>query len=145
MKVFRNNNCYVTVHDLFKRELPSYFKLDIPVIYENGFIVITDQKSIDYLKEREDILNYDDVKSLTEDELNEKVNDAYITMDNYAKKWMDSNDNKTIVSEDRKYLSKTFISLSIYNEIKNYQCNRISTDKSIESITNKDYKLSRII
>ena len=135
MKIFRNNKCYLIGNNIFRRKLPEYFEFDIPKGHEGEYIVVSEPNSIEYVRNREDLLNYDVVGSLNSDELNNKINEAYSLMDNYFKVWLDEDDiNDLKLDNEEIYRYRTLVYISLYNELKTYKNNKELIDNRVKTL-----------
>lgn len=98
MKVFRNNKIYVQKNDIMfafnhSNSIPSviinqFFK-GIVIVDDNNrmdFVSFEDKAAIDYFSKLDYIINYDDYKNLTVEELDEKLKVLIETIDTIATK-----------------------------------------------------------
>lgn len=87
MKIFKNNLCYVNYGDLARYQLPTYLQLEKLAYNSDEFLVFSDQKSINYIKNRLDIIDYNDVCNLDDKELDAMINLAYQNWQDYINNW----------------------------------------------------------
>ncbi len=66
MRVFREGICIVSKDELFKCSLPDYLVFDREV---EGMYITSDADTISYIRGRISILNYDEVMSLSKEQL----------------------------------------------------------------------------
>ena len=62
MKIIVNNTCFVNIDDLIGKNIPKFFIIER---LDSNYIVIKDVKSIEYIKNRKDILDYFDLCNLS--------------------------------------------------------------------------------
>ena len=129
MKVIRNNILYVEAHDLNNAEISNYDSND-------KLIEISDINKIELIKNREDILDYDYIKSLTSNELNELLNEIKKKHDVLCLKYLKSSQfNRKLLDKDLDYKNIMKKYKYLYDELKNY----INNKKEI------DYKFSKVL
>ena len=90
MKVFKDGLCYVDITDLTRYPLPSFISLEKECYTENEMAIFSDIDSIEYIKNREDILDYSLVCNLSEEELDSKVKETHDNLEKIASKWLES-------------------------------------------------------
>ena len=129
MKVIRNNILYVEAHDLNNIEISNYDSNDT-------LIEISDINKIELIKNREDILDCDYIKSLTSNELNELLNEIKKKHDVLCLKYLKSSQfNRKLLDKDLDYKNIMKKYKYLYDELKNYINNK-------EEI---DYKFSKVL
>ena len=70
MKIIVNNTCFVNIDDLIGKSIPKFFIIER---LDSNFVVIKDVKSIEYIKNREDILDYFDICNLSMKEVDSLI------------------------------------------------------------------------
>ena len=87
MKIIRDNKVYVNIQDIIYLKLLPEFVLNefIHSNYNNDLIEFTNPLSIDFFKSREDILDYDLVVNLSNEELDKLINDLTKKLNNNTK------------------------------------------------------------
>ena len=70
MKIIVNNTCFVNIDDLIGKSIPKFFIIER---LDSNFVVIKDVKSIEYIKNREDIIDYFDICNLSMKEVDSLI------------------------------------------------------------------------
>ena len=139
MKVFVNEVCYVNMHDLLNKPIPLFIKLDKDFYEGSEIIKITGEQAIEYMKNRSDIIDYDDVKDLTSEELELKIKESYKKLENYANRWYNAKYYRRKGNEiDKKFLDDYKLAEVIYNELLNYQKNKNEIDNIGDKLVHQD-------
>lgn len=136
MKVIRNNILYVEAHDLNNIEILNYDSNDT-------LIEISDINKIELIKNREDILDYDYIKSLTSNELNELLNEIKKKHDVLCLKYLKSSQfNRKLLDKDLDYKNIMKKYKYLYDELKNYINNKEEIDHKFSKVlSNSDITL----
>ena len=141
MKVVRNGVCYVDFLDIVRYPTPSYLVFD-KVIYEKGeFVTFKDQMCIDYIMGRSDILDYDEVASISPEELEAKYQDAKKRLNAKAKRILETPlERQHIIYRDREFMNG-------YNDLKHrtadlgyYKEHKDEVDKRMSSLSKTTQK-----
>lgn len=129
MKLIRNNVCYVGAKDLVREPLPK-FKDPLPDCSgDNDYIAFKSEEAINYFKEREDIIDYDSISSLSEEELDNTINEIHKKINEMALRWLSSSQNEREQLYKDKKLTKRQRTLSYaYESLRDYQNNRERID-----------------
>ena len=125
MKVFINDKCYVNVFDLYRKDMPSYLRDNIENYGMNDFVEIRYNSAKIIIKNREDILDYNDILFCSDSEIKRKIKDLKFKI--ICSEFVNINDNNKYVN-----ISKTDIYKAIYNELKRYLANNKEINKEIE-------------
>ena len=138
MKIFRNDICYVNIEDLLRCELPKYLVFD-KVTYEKGdFVIFEDQKSIDYVKNRKDILDYDKVCFLDEIGLNLKIKEVEKILEPFILRWTNTPSKmRKDLYKDLEYVKNYTFYRDAYYDLVDYKSNREKIDNKINEIINQ--------
>ena len=132
MKVFRGSICYVDFTDITRFAVPSYFVMN-QKIYEDGeMVVIDDPKSIEYIRNREYILDFDEISKLDEQELDLRIKEAHDLLEMYAKRLLDLPIflRNNLYKED-KFMNEYKIKQYIYYSLLDYKLNKKKIDNTI--------------
>jgi len=139
MKIFRNGFCYVDHTDLERFPLPNALMMEIreQLVIEDDFLIFREQVNLNYLKDKKEILDYDEVANLSREKIDKLYQEAKRKLNIYAKRWLDTpSESRKRLSADPIY-SKNYV---IYNyrtqDLKNYIDNRESIDKRIDRNVN---------
>lgn len=82
MKIIVNNTCFVNIDDLIGKSIPKFFIIER---LDSNFVVIKDVKSIEYIKNRKDILDYFDLCNLSLKEVDNLIKKLYKNSDSNKK------------------------------------------------------------
>lgn len=86
MKIIVNNTCFVNIDDLIGKSIPEYFIIER---LDSNFVVVKDVKSIEYVKNRKDILDYFDLCNLSLKEITNLIKKIHKYKDNDKRVIMD--------------------------------------------------------
>ncbi len=139
MKVFRDNVCYVDFIDITRYAVPSYFVMDKKVYEDGEMVVLNDSRSIEYIRNREDILDFDDVSKLDEQGLNFKIKETHDLLETYAKRLLDLPIHlRNLLYSDESFRKEYKIKKYIYYSLLDYKQNKESINNFIlKFISNK--------
>ena len=73
MKSFKKNACVVAFKDLICRKLPNDISFDKDSYTENDYVILTRSQDVEYVRSREDIVDYDSIKSLSLNQLDKMI------------------------------------------------------------------------
>ena len=135
MKIFRDGKCYVNIIDLTRYPIPSYFVIDKSFCVGNDMVIIDEEKSMEYIKNRQDILDYDSIHDLSEKELDLKIKQVYLLLDSYAKKYLNTPlELRVKLYKDDKYIRGYKFHEYVYYDLLKYQNNRKEIDDYVSGI-----------
>lgn len=137
MKVFKDEICYVDYLDLVRYPVPVYFRLDSYIIDKNDMAIVTDLNSVEYIKNRKDILDYNEVSVLSNSDLEKKWEESHNILNRYAKKMLDT----PLESQGRLYRDREFMDNYNYykyrtKDLRDYIDNKELMDNKINSKIN---------
>ena len=134
MKVFRDGICYVDFMDITRFAVPTYFVMDQKEYEDGEMVVIDDPKSIEYIKSREDILDFDEISKLDEQELDLKIKEAHDSLEIYAKRLLDlSIAFRNNLYKDDKFMNEYKIKQYVYYSLLDYKLNEEKVDDTIST------------
>ena len=88
MKVIRNSICYVEKNDiLFLGMLPEEI-VEAPFIVESKWVKFENQKAVNFFRETEVIIDYDELSNKKEEELLETENKVEKELNDICTKWL---------------------------------------------------------
>jgi hypothetical protein len=145
MKIIRDDVCYVDFESLVRRSLTRYMDYDKKDYSFDDIVTISNPTGYKIIKEREDILNYDDVKDLTDSELNKKIDLIEDDMEPFFIKW----NNTPFEERDKLYKEPEYKEhyeklRDYYFEIINYRANRDLIDDKIDLFLINKEKVKRL-
>ncbi len=137
MKIFRDNAWYVSFKDLIRFNCPNIIKFnEIDHYYLNEYVVLYDKEAIEYINNRQDIIDYDEVAHLTDEELANKIQDAYNKMLPYFNKFLNTAyDKRKELFKEKEFINSFNIATYYHDGLKDYQKNR----KHIDYLMNRDF------
>ncbi len=130
MKIFRNGLCYVDKSA--SRSLPEGMVLAKRRYGEREFALVSDPKGISYLKERKDIVDYDDISYLYGNALDSRINQAFSSLEPYSTRVLNSSDEAL----KKLYANKIFMTNlrsreNVYFTLLDYKNNKDEIDENI--------------
>ena len=138
MKVVRSNVCFVEADDIKRHQISK----SLEWINNSRFASFDDPEDIEYFNSFEDIVDYDEISNLSNNELADKICETHITLKGYITNWLDiskNSDNIENYTQIKKYTA-------IYDCLTNYIVNRDIIDnevKELEKGINSGKKLIR--
>ena len=126
MKVVRNNVCFVEADDIKRHQISK----SLVWINNSSFAIFDDPEDIEYFNSFEDIVDYDEISNLSNDELTDKICETHITLKGYISKWLDvskKSDNIENYTQIKKYTA-------IYDCLTNYIVNRDIIDNEVKEL-----------
>ena len=134
MKIFKNNVCYVEAKDLLNFPIPYFIKIPI-CLYDNEFLKFESKEEIKYFKNRNDILNYNEIVNLSSSELNDKIVEFGKQYKKLELKWLKSNrQERILLSKNKNYQKKLKTYNSIYESLVDYIHNKRIIDFRMKKI-----------
>lgn len=139
MKLFKNDICYVEFKDLIEIGFPEKFNYDKEFYEENEYVVFTDEKDINYIKNREDIIDYDTVCFLSNEELDNKISEIEHELEPlYLQISSTSKESKKNLFEDEEFKNTLFKLDKIYYDLIHYRNNKTEEDEKILSVLSEN-------
>ena len=136
MKVLRNGLYYVSQKELARYAVPSYVMNEIetiPYIYED-YITLKNKDTIEYIKNRNDILDYDEVENLSSEELELLYKKSLDELDICAKRWLDTPSHlRRNLYKDKEYMEKYNYYKYRSHDLLNYISCKEEIDSTIKS------------
>ena len=130
MKIFRDDVCYVSFKDLVGSDFPLSF--DKENYDEFDYVKLTEQKDIDYIKGRDDILDYDIISQLDDGALSRKIKSVERSLTPYYQKVNASlTKDRLKILKDKKFKDKFFKLEKKYNDLIFYKNYRDEEDKRV--------------
>ena len=130
MKIFRNGFCYVD-KSVFK-SLPESMTLSKRRYGGREFALVSDPKGISYLRERKDIVDYDDISYLYGNALENRINQAFASLEPYSTRVLNSSEEEL----KKLYANKIFMTNlrsreNVYFTLLDYKNNKDEIDENI--------------
>ena len=145
MKIIRDNICFVSAKDLFGYDLPKELNFDKDLYDENDYVIFTNEKDIDYVKNREDIIDYDFVSSLNEVELDKKIESIEKDLEPFYQHIKSTNDEERMLLFKNAKFINTFVKLDkVYYDLIHYRNNKWFEDKNISLLMESNIPLRKI-
>lgn len=121
MKVIRNSVCYVEKNDiLFLGMLPEEI-VEAPFIVESKWVKFENQKAVNFFRETEVIIDYDELSNKKEEELLETENKVEKELNDICTKWLyTSSYYRRNLDKDPEYNEKIKELKYLLATIKNY-------------------------
>lgn len=122
MKVLKEGICYVDDSDLSRMAVPSFVfaEIDNQPYIENGLVELKDPRSIEFIRGRDDILDYDEVSSLSVEEIEKLYQETSKRLSIYAQRWLDT----PMESRERLYHDEEY--MKNYDMLKYRSCDLIT-------------------
>ena len=146
MKIIRKYTCYAELEDIeYLGVLPRNVVSEIKdrVFYSPfiKFIRFDKDESLDFFRQKGDIIDYDSICNLTDEELTIKINETKEKLDEYATRWLNASsrerkklDNDTEYNLNSRTLKYTLESLTKYRN------NKELYDREISNLTFNEIK-----
>lgn len=133
MLVIRNNICYIEAEDYLRLPVPDF--ISVPNHLEEGtFIPFYKPEEIVYFSERNDILNYDAVKQLTDKEITQLIEE----LENEVRVLINKVLDMELVDREKALVDPSLDSIRDIKEslksIYSYKANRKKYDLSVEGL-----------
>lgn len=136
MKVIRNGVCYVEKNDiLFLGMLPEEI-VEAPFIVESKWVKFENKKAVNFFRETEVILDYDELSNKKEEELLETENKVEKELNDICNKWLyASSYYRRNLDKDPEYNEKIKELKYLLATIKNYLSEKASYDSEIRQLS----------
>jgi hypothetical protein len=136
MKVIRNSVCYVEKNDiLFLGMLPEEI-VEAPFIVESKWVKFENQKAVNFFRETEVIIDYDELSNKKEEELLETENKVEKELNDICTKWLyASSYYRRNLDKDPEYNEKIKELKYLLATIKNYLSEKTNYDSEIRQLS----------
>ena len=136
MKVIRNGICYVEKNDiLFLGMLPEEI-VEAPFIVESKWVKFETQKAVNFFRETQVILDYDELSNKKEEELLEIENKVEKELNDICTKWLyASSYYRRNLDKDPEYNEKIKELKYLLATIKNYLSEKTNYDSEIRQLS----------
>lgn len=136
MKVIRNSVCYVEKNDiLFLGMLPEEI-VEAPFIVESKWIKFENQKAVNFFRETEVIIDYDELSNKKEEELLEIENKVEKELNDICTKWLyASSYYRRNLDKDPEYNEKIKELKYLLATIQNYRSEKTNYDNEIRQLS----------
>lgn len=136
MKVIRNGICYVEKNDiLFLGMLPEEI-VEAPFIVESKWIKFENQKAVNFFRETEVIIDYDELSNKKEEELLETENKVEKELNDICTKWLyASSYYRRNLDKDPEYNEKIKELKYLLATIKSYLSEKTNYDNEIRQLS----------
>lgn len=136
MKVIRNGVCYVEKNDiLFLGMLPEEI-VEAPFIVESKWVKFENQKAVNFFRETEVIIDYDELSNKKEEELLETENKVEKELNDICTKWLyASSYYRRNLDKDPEYNEKIKELKYLLATIKNYLIEKTNYDNEIRQLS----------
>lgn len=136
MKIIRNGVCYVEKNDiLFLGMLPEEI-VEAPFIVESKWIKFENQKAVNFFRETEVIIDYDELSNKKEEELLEIENKVEKELNDICTKWLyASSYYRRNLDKDPEYNEKIKELKYLLATIKNYLSEKTNYDSEIRQLS----------
>lgn len=141
MKIIRKYTCYVELEDiLYLGVVPDDVLSEIKnKVYYSPFIKFIrfeKEESLKYFKKKKEIINYDSICNLSNDELDTKISEISVKLNNYSSKWLEaSKQEREKLDNDNPYNSNIKSLKYMLESLKKYKDNRELYDKEIKQLS----------
>ena len=136
MKVIRNGICYVEKNDiLFLGMLPEEI-VEAPFIVESKWVKFENQNAVNFFRETEVIIDYDELSNKKEEELLETENKVEKELNDICTKWLyASSYYRRNLDKDPEYNEKIKELKYLLATIKNYLSEKTNYDNEIRQLS----------
>ena len=136
MKVIRNGVCYVEKNDiLFLGMLPEEI-VEAPFNVESKWVKFENQKAVNFFRETEVIIDYDELSNKKEEELLETENKVEKELNDICTKWLyASSYYRRNLDKDPEYNEKIKELKYLLATIKNYLIEKTNYDNEIRQLS----------
>ena len=136
MKVIRNSVCYVEKNAiLFLGMLPEEI-VEAPFIVESKWVKFENQKAVNFFRETEVIIDYDELSNKKEEELLETENKVEKELNDICTKWLyASSYYRRNLDKDPEYNEKIKELKYLLATIKNYLSEKTNYDNEIRQLS----------
>ena len=145
MRIIRDGICYIDLESLVRRSITKYMDYDKEDYSLEDFVTISNPRGFKAVANREDILDYDEVKDLSKEELDEKVKRVEADMEPFINKW----NHTPFYEREKLYKEKEYTESyeklkDYYFELVDYRANREEIDDRINKFLNSKTKVKRL-
>lgn len=136
MKIIRDEVCYVEKEDiLFIGTFPPEVVEELPVFIEAKYVKFENNESIEYWKQKECVLNYDEVSCLTDEELTIAITETYKKLERLSGKWLYASEYyRRNLDRNHEYNQQIKVLKYLLKMLKGYQCNRKQYDTEFNQL-----------
>lgn len=141
MKIIRDDTCFVDVEELTRYPLPKYIQIDKNE-YEKGELVeLNGKESVDYIKGRKDIVDYDEVSSLSRSDLLLRIGKLYVKLESLTTKYVSlPKDYRDALYNEEAHVNEYKLNNYICTSLLDYYSNRENVDEKMAKIVSKTDK-----
>lgn len=130
MKIFRNGLCYIDSRSM--KTIPDNIPLSKRRFGSAEYAIVSDKAGISYLRERRDIIDYDDICCLSRRDLDRKIDKAFESLEPYASKFLETDvDKLPTLYADKDFMSSCKRHESVYYCLLDYRNNKDKIDETI--------------
>ena len=105
------------------------------LVYEDDFIKFESKEEVEYFKNREDIISYNEIANLSLNELNKKADEINEQIQKLELKWLNSGkQERTLLRKNKNYQKKLKIYNSLYESLVDYINNKNIIDFRMKNI-----------
>ena len=137
MKIIRGKIGYVNIKDLIGYGFPKNIDFDKESYSDNDYVILRNKEDIEYIKNRDDIVDYDSVFSLSNEELDEKIKKIEKDLEPLYLQFSNTSfDNKLLLIKDLDFKSNLCKLDKIYYDLIHYRNNREEEDERVYNLLN---------
>ncbi len=146
MRFFRDGICYVDFKDIAKRDLTKFVEFEDGKNYTvEDLVVVKNEEGIKAIMDRKDIVDFDEVSKMSDEELSEKIDSVAKDLDPLASRWIHTPSGKRAsLFRDKKYIQEYGELKEYYFDLIDYKNNRMTIDERINSYIRNLEKGKRI-
>lgn len=143
MKIIRNDACYVEKEDImFLGKFPWEVFDEIDFSDDSKYTKFENKESINYWLKKEDILDYDAISCLNNEELTAKIIEKEKELEKMCCKWLyASNYYRRNLDQNNEYNQQIQSTKYIIETLKKYQSNKEYYDTLFSKIINNTQKV----
>jgi hypothetical protein len=137
MKVLRDGICYVDFEDLVFKPCKA-MELDKEFYNEGEMVILKREEDVNYIMSRDDIINYDDVASLSSKRLNQVVLKAENKLNNYYERILNTpKADRHLLWKNPKFANGYKESTYKVETLRKYSMNKDEYDEKVLSYTTR--------
>ena len=146
MRFFRDGVCYVDFKDIAKRDLTRFVEFEDGKNYTvEDLVVVKNEEGIKVIMDRKDIVDFDEVSKMSDEELSEKIDGVAKDLNPMASRWIHTGSCKrAALYKDKNYIQDFSKLKEYYFDLIDYKNNRMTIDERINSYIRKLEKGKRI-